>query len=143
MWLRMYNTYYSLSLVFKVSITDVSRCVNNVWPILLRVIGINIVWPTHLEWLGMRHNWNSLIGVVGCIDGTSHEIQIPHSNQRNFYSGHRRYHCVHTQIIIDNSLRIRFLKSGFVGHHNGAFCYAQLQKLALIKSCTYPRTVGF
>ena len=141
MWLRTYNTYYSLSVVFKVSITDISRCVNNVWPVLFRVFGAKVSWPTHNEWIQMRQNWPRLEGVVGAIGGTSHVVLVPGSDQHLYFSGHRRYHCVHTQIIIDNCSKIRYIKSGFLGHNNDAYCYGKLpnigenQELHLPKDC--------
>jgi hypothetical protein len=67
----------------------------------------------------MANNWPDMPNVVGAIDGTSHAIQRPSAEpERLFYSGHRHYHCLHTQIIIDNNNNICYIHSGFLGHLN-------------------------
>lgn len=68
--------------------------------------------------------------VVGAIDATSHEIYIPENEpQRLYYSGHRKYHCMHTQIVIDNHKNIRLVCSGFLGHMNDAQTYQYLPSI--------------
>ena len=57
----------------------------------------------------------------GCIDGTPHEIYRPQVEpQAQFYSGHRHYHVVNTQLIVDNQGNIVFLQAGFLGSINDA-----------------------
>ena len=66
-------------------------------------------------------NWQEFPNVVGAIDATPHEIYRPLTEpQRLYYSGHRHYHCINTQIIIDNEGHIRFLQSGFLGRTHDA-----------------------
>ncbi|CAC5384042.1 unnamed protein product [Mytilus coruscus] len=67
--------------------------------------------------------------VIGAIDGTSHEIWIPSTEpQDEFYNGHRKFHCIHTQIVIDNQKNICYVHSGFLGHNNDAFCYQYIRQ---------------
>ena len=55
------------------------------------------------EWRNLLNNWSDLPGIVVCIDGTSHEIYMPgDGTQRLYYSGHRKYHCIHSVVIIAN-----------------------------------------
>jgi hypothetical protein len=43
------------------------------------------------------------ISAVGCMDGTPHEIYRPEAElQWEFYSGHRHYHLMNTQLIVDS-----------------------------------------
>ena len=70
-------------------------------------------WPNLREWQSFRGNWPRIAMAVAAIDGTSHEINRPVNNQGQFYSGHSHYHCVHTQIVVDNTDRIRHIESGF------------------------------
>ena len=57
----------------------------------------------------------------GCIDGTPHEIYRSQVEpQAQFYSGHRHYHVVNTQLIVDNQGNIVFLQAGFLGSINDA-----------------------
>ncbi|XP_071146166.1 uncharacterized protein [Mytilus edulis] len=78
----------------------------------------------------MRGNWPEMANVIGAIDGTSHEIWIPSTEpQEEFYSGHRKFHCIHTQIVIDNQKNICYVHSGFLGHNNDAFCYQQIRQI--------------
>ena len=59
-----------------------------------------ILWPSQREWVYLGGNWPEIPAVVGCIDGTSHEILMPMvENQAEFNSGHRKYHCYHTQVL--------------------------------------------
>ena len=53
---------------------------------------------------------------IKAIDRTSHVIYRPQVEpQETYYSGHRNYHAVHTQIIVEI---IRYVESGFLGHQN-------------------------
>ena len=45
-----------------------------------------------------------IVLICSAIDGTSHEIQISfNEHQQQFDSGHRKYHCIHTQVKKYNS----------------------------------------
>ena len=69
----------------------------------------------------MRHVWPELPDAVGAIDATSHKINRPlNENQADYYSGHWQYHCIHTQIVIDNNFTVRHISSGFLGRNNDA-----------------------
>jgi len=66
-------------------------------------------------------NWPEFPNVVGVIDSTPHQIYQPLSEaQRPFYSGHRHYHCMNTQLVIDNEGNIRFVQAGFLGSTHDA-----------------------
>jgi hypothetical protein len=80
-----------------------------------------------------------------------HEIQIPSTEPHNlYYSGHHRYHCIHTQVSIDNQLNIRHIESGFLGHNNDAQTFRMMTNIGdgeildltrncvLIGDCIYP-----
>ncbi|CAC5357895.1 unnamed protein product [Mytilus coruscus] len=74
-----------------------------------------------------QRKWPEMPNVVGMIDGTSHEILIPSTEpQQDFYSGHRKYHCIHTQVICDNDKNICYIHSGFLGHDNDANAYHRI-----------------
>ena len=75
---------------------------------------------------------------VGAIDGTSHEINRPVNNQGLFYSGHRRSHCIHTQIVVDNTGRIRHIDSGFLGHQNDAQQFRLMQEIGIGGQLPFP-----
>ena len=48
-------------------------------------------------------NWEEFPNVVGTIDTTPHEIYRPLiEQQRPFYGGYRHYHCMNTQLVMDN-----------------------------------------
>ena len=73
------------------------------------------------EWRTFRGKFTKILDAVGAIDGTSHEIYRPQTEpQQLFYSGHRCYHALHTQLIVDTSGTIRHVESGFPGHLNDA-----------------------
>ncbi|XP_061179072.1 uncharacterized protein LOC133187673 [Saccostrea echinata] len=129
-WLRHYPTYPMLSLCFGASTSSVGYILKKTWFMLWDILSSEIRWPTAAEWLSMRGRWDNMQNVVGAIDGTSHEIYIPQTEpQQEFYSGHRKYHCIHTQVIIDNEKSIRYVHSGFLGHENDAHAYANILEI--------------
>ena len=136
-WLRSYPTQAVLSLTFNVSLTDVSRTLRRTWPMLYRYFSKDIAWPSVDTWKRLRHNWPTLPGVVGVIDATSHEVQVP-PFERKYYSGHRKYNCISTQIVIDNEKNIRCLSSGFYGHMNDAQTYSKIPSMGINKLLPLP-----
>lgn len=102
-WLRQYHTYALLSLNFGLSVSTINHIIRHTWIKLWEVFSPIVVWPTPEEWLNKRGKWHEMPNVVGMIDGTSHEILVPMNEpQQDFYSGHRKYHCIHTQVFIDH-----------------------------------------
>ena len=58
-----------------------------------------IQWPTIPVWWQRKGYCSDMPNSVSAIDGTSHEIQIQFNEpQQQFDSGHRKYHCIHTQV---------------------------------------------
>jgi hypothetical protein len=58
-----------------------------------------IQWPTIPVWWQRKGHCSDMPNSVSAIDGTSHEIQIQFNEpQQQFDSGHRKYHCIHTQV---------------------------------------------
>ena len=49
--------------------------------------------------------------------------------QETYYSGHRNYHAIHTQIIVDTQGIIRYVESGFLGHQNDAQPFMLMQQI--------------
>lgn len=67
---------------------------------------------------------------VGCIDGTPHEIYRPEVEpQWEFYSGHRHYHLMNTQLIVDSLGNIVFLQAGFLGSMNDAGNFHLMERI--------------
>ena len=114
-WIRKYPCIDTLALLFDVSSSNVSNIIHNVAPLLWRHFHNQISWPTIDEWnYSLLGNWVSFPNAVGCIDGTPHEIYRPQVEpQRDFYSGHRHYHVMNTQIIVDNFGKYCFSLSWF------------------------------
>ena len=113
-WLRSYLSYHVLSAVFNVSITTVHNTITSCLPIFVEKMKPFIRWPSAGEWLALRGNWRKIPLAVGSIDGTSHRIYRPKVEpQEQYYSGHRHFHAVHTQVVVDNLGNIRFVQSGF------------------------------
>ena len=97
-WLRHYPTYETLSLLFKVPKTSVFRIVHKTWIAMWQYFREKNMWHNRHEWLQLRGTWPEMPNVVGAIDGTSHRIYMPKRNQQLYYSGHRKCHCLHTQV---------------------------------------------
>ena len=76
----------------------------------------------------MRNIWPKFPNAVGCIDVTPHEILIPSIEpQRKFYSGHRHFHLLNTQMVYDNTGHIRFLQAGFLGSTHDSQSFRLMQ----------------
>ena len=116
LWLRKYPCIDTLALFFDVSRSTVSHIIHSVVPALWRFFSNEVTWPSIAEWNRMQGEWRFFPDVVGCIDGTPHEIYRPQVEpQAQFYSGHRHYHVMNTQLIVDNQGNIVFLQAGFLG----------------------------
>lgn len=88
----------------------------------------------------MRGVWRELPDAVGAIDATSHRIYRPQTeNQADYYSGHRHYHCLHTQIVIDYALTIRHISSGFLGRNNDAQTFRLMETIGPGQQLDFPR----
>ena len=115
-WLRKYPHTHTLALLFDVSPQTVCALLYQGIIVLWRHFSAAVTWPNNREWNNMRNTWEHFPNAVGCIDVTPHEILIPSNEpQREFYSGHRHFHLLNTQMICDNAGRIRFLQAGFLG----------------------------
>ena len=123
-WLRSYPTYHFLSAMFNISISTVKDEIRLLIPLFYLKLRNFIVWPSVDEWKSMAYTWEKIPAAVGAIDGTSHEIYRPSDeDQAIYYSGHRQYHAIHTQVVVDNNSKIRYIESGFPGHLNDAQQY--------------------
>ena len=108
-------------------------------PVLKQFSSKFLVWPSMSEWMSMRHLWAGLPGVVGAIDGTSTKIYRPQTEpQRLYYSGHRKYHAIHTQVIIDSFGIIRHVECGFLGHLNDAQQYRLMASIGPREELKFP-----
>ncbi|MES9881481.1 MAG: transposase family protein [Sedimenticola sp.] len=97
-WLRQYPVYAILALTFNVRKSVVCRTIHRTWLALYKHYAPNVRWPDRREWRRLARRWPDMPNIVAAIDGTSHEIQIPTNHQQLFYSGHRKFHCIHTQV---------------------------------------------
>ena len=80
----------------------------------------------------MRNVWDKLPVAVGAIDGTSHEVYKPGTEpQEQYFSGHRQYHAIHSQVIVGNSGVIRHVESGFLGHQNDAQQFRLMRQIGI------------
>ena len=115
-WLRKYPHTHTLALLFDMSPQTVCALLYQGIIVLWRHFSAAVTWPNNREWNNMRNTWEHFPNAVGCIDVTPHEILIPSNEpQREFYSGHRHFHLLNTQMICDNAGRIPFLQAGFLG----------------------------
>ena len=141
-WFRHYPREELLAAQFGVSVNVVSMDIQFIVPVLWDYFRGNIRWPTIDQWRAMIGTWELFPYAVGIIDGTLTEINIPISEpQHEFYSGHKHYHCISTQIIIDCNRNIRFLRSGFLGHCNDALQYMLLPSIGHGQELELPQGV--
>lgn len=120
LWLRSYLSYHFLASLFNISVSTVKELIKLTVPILDEHLNDYLQWPVTAEWSSYCGNWPKIPVAVYAIDGTSHKIYRPVNNQQQYYLSHRAYHCIHTQIIVDNNGCIRHIETGFLGHKNDA-----------------------
>lgn len=121
LWLRKHLHIECLALWFDVDPSTVTRTIYKIIPELWQYFQNQIRWPNVNEWANLMGNWPEFPNAVGSIDASPHEIYRPITEpQRAFYSGHRHYHCMHTQLVVDNLGHLRFVQAGFPGSINDA-----------------------
>lgn len=108
-WLRQYPTYVMLSGMFTVCQATCFNIVESTWMLLWEQYAPQVNWHSEETWATLVGTWPKMPNVVGAIDGTSHEILIPGVQQQLYYSGHRKFHCLHTQVNLNLHLKIRKL----------------------------------
>lgn len=129
-WLRKYPHVHTLSLLFNVSPQTVCALLYQGISVLWRHFSLAVTWPSNREWDAMRNTWQHFPNAVGCIDATPHEILVPSIEpQREFYSGHRHFHLINTQMICDNRGHIRFLQAGFLGSTHDSQSYRLMEPI--------------
>jgi hypothetical protein len=97
-----------LSTLFDISVSTVKDEIRALLPCFYLKLKRYVKWPSVQEWSDMMFLCNKIPMAVGAIDGTSHRIYRPKVEPlEQYYSGHRQYHAIHTQIIVDNTGVIR------------------------------------
>ena len=133
-WLRVYPTYNLLSNVFDVSVTVVGTEITSLLPVFCEKLDHFLVWPTEEDWRSMLGVWTKLPMAVGAIYCSSHRIYRPEVEpQKLYYSRHRHFHCLHTQVVCDSYGTIRYTESGlmYAGHLNDAQQFGLMQQLRM------------
>ena len=146
MWLRKYLHLdtYALWFDIDIDITSVIRIIHRTVPELWRYLHNQIRWPNLLEWQNLIGNWPEFPNAVGAIDTTPHEIYCPLTEpQRPFYSGHRHYHCMNTQLVMDNEGSIPFLQVGFLGSTHDAISCRLMEPIGSGRNLDIPPNAKF
>ena len=126
MWLRSYPSYHNRALMFNVSVATVHNEINRCIPIIQRALEHFVQWPT-------------IESAVGVIDSASTEIYRPQIEpQELYFSGHRHFHVIHTQVVIDNAGYICYVEARFFGHQNDAKQFTMMQQIGVIGPLHFP-----
>ena len=119
-----------MALIFEVSTSTVFAIIHSVVQVLWRFFENQVSWPSIAEWNALQDIWPSFPNAVGCIDGTPHEIYWPEVEpQSEFYRGHRHYHLMNTQLIVDLHENIVFLQAEFLGSMNGVGNFHLMERI--------------
>ena len=128
-----------LSLIFDVGVTTVHDEINWGIPVICERFSRFVQWPSLNEWGEKSGTWEKLPMAVGAIDGTSTEIYRPlNEPQELYFSGHRHFHSIHTQVVVDTSGKICHVESGFLGHQNDAQQFAMMPQIGQNKELDFP-----
>ncbi|KAJ8916992.1 hypothetical protein NQ315_012907 [Exocentrus adspersus] len=91
----------------------------------------------------IRDKGGALPNCWGFIDGTARAICKPTNDQENYYSGHKRFHCIKYQSVLCPDGIIASLKGGWPGRRHDAAIftqsnlYAELQQVAVFPNNNY------
>ena len=130
MWLRKYPHVDTLALWFDIDPTSVIRVLYRTLPELWRYFQTQIRWVNVMEWGNLMGNRPEFHNVTSAIDAIPHRIyRLLSEPQRPFYNGHRHYHCMNTQLVIDNQGNIRFIQAGFLGSTHDAPSYRLMKPI--------------
>jgi hypothetical protein len=55
--------------------------------------------------------------------------------------GHRHFHVIHTQVVVDNTGEICHIQSGFLGHHNDAQHFRLMPQIGHNQELDFPQNV--
>ena len=76
----------------------------------------------------MQVVWTKLPMAVAALGGSSHRIYRPEMKpQELYYSGHRHFHCLHTQVDCGAYGTIHYIEIGNAGHLNDAHPFRLMQ----------------
>ncbi|XP_074033773.1 uncharacterized protein [Leptinotarsa decemlineata] len=136
-----------LQLLFGLSPQSLSQIINHMQNLIANNFMHLLDDLRNLPWLNLQrmhmyadaiHGRGAAISNCwGFIDGTARPICRPSINQEEYYSGHKRFHCVKYQSVICPDGMITSLKGAYVGrrHDAGIFresnLYAELQDVAV------------
>ena len=96
-------------------------------------------WPTINEWREKRSSWTKLESAVGVIDSTSTEIYHPKIEPQELnFSGHRHFHAIHMQVVIENAGCICYAEARFLGHQNDAKQFTMIQQIGIYGPLHFP-----
>ncbi|CAC5380009.1 unnamed protein product [Mytilus coruscus] len=87
------------------------------WVILWEEVARTTFGPDVNTWHRRNGKWHEMHNVLGCIDGTSHDI---------FGAATRTTRGI---VVIDNEKNICHIHSGFLCHDNDAFAYQQMKRI--------------
>ena len=113
--------------------------------VLWRYFRSNVTWPTNMEWNEKRNKLQQFpITRPSVVLMLRHmKLLFPPLNQRHFYSGHRHFHLLYTQMICDNNFHIRFLQAGFFGSTHDAQLFRLVEPIRLGMALDIPIDVVF
>ena len=137
--LRSYLCYATLSLMFDVPRPTVAYIIESMIQSLHALYAGSVRWSMRAEWTTMRGRWRDMPLVVGMVDLTPHRIYKPLTERESlYYSGQRHFHCMHTQVVVDNYDVLRYIKTGFMGHNNDAITFRLLSSIGPNAELDFP-----
>jgi hypothetical protein len=67
---------------------------------------------------------------------------FPH-NWNTPINGHRHFHVIHTQVVVDNTGKICHIQSGFLGHQNDAQHFRLMPQIGYNQELDFPQNFIF
>lgn len=141
------NRLRDLSPLFGMSAQSLSQIIKTTINIIIEHRGELLINLNNLQWLdrerlqsysqSVQEKGGAMRNCWGFIDGTARQICRPSINQEDYYSGHKRYHCVKYQSVLCPDGMIVSLKGAYPGrrHDAGIFresgLYRELEEKAV------------
>ena len=114
-WLRCYPTYLFLAALFNVSYSTISKEIIKIIPYVYNKLHTFITWPSIREWRTFRGKFTKILTPLERLTVLPTKFTYHKTEpQQLFYSGHRCYHALYTQLIVDTAGTIRHVKVDFL-----------------------------
>jgi len=122
LWLRNYNSYKELAVMFGMTVATVCDEIHHVLPIMIEELRYEITWPTQEERMQLFGTIPGFPEAIGLIDGTKQRT-IRTSGTNQDYNGHCKAYVRNAQAVCAFDGTFLDFEPGFIGSTHDSTMY--------------------